>query len=353
MKGKILKIVLATIMVMAIISCSPSEEAIATMTASAWTPIPLPTATPTPIPYSLTVKVIDEYSEPIPLANIMFVEVGEELMAVDENGMVSFQNLPGEQITLAVSAPGFFSADISGTIQRGENNIEVMLKHDSGAYMPADACRPDEILLYIEDFQDGKAQNWDQIMASVENNAPGWSIQPAADDPKNQILIASNNISFSNSSYSWDKKDFKPFTNAVWRIKVKFENTNLDMFLNWLHWSEGEHEWRFIIQFGGFTKLSLGRFELPKPGHFGVGDWGWLQEGQWYDFEISTFNGTTEVWVDGYKKISYTDPKPFEKGTIGIEVHLFEGSTSVYYFDNIAVCGLSKPFESIISPESY
>ena len=109
---------------------------------------------------------------------------------------------------------------------------------------------------------------------------------------------------------------------------------------------------RFTIQFGGPAQLALGRLEVPEPGHFGVGNWGWLKEGQWYDFEISTFNGLTEVWVDGEQKISYTDPKPFEEGTIGIEVHLFDGSTSVYYFDNIAVCGLSAPFETIIQPET-
>ena len=59
MKEKKLKILLVSLFVVLLISCGPSEEAIATMTAAAWTPTPLPTATPTPIPYGLKVKVMD------------------------------------------------------------------------------------------------------------------------------------------------------------------------------------------------------------------------------------------------------------------------------------------------------
>ena len=347
MKGKLFKILLVSFLLISLISCGPSEEAIATMTAAAWTPTPLPTPTPTPIPYGLRVSITDKESIPISFAYVLLQELGEDMHEVDDGGQVSFGGLPGDTVTLDVSAPGYFSSQVSETIERGENEISVILKQDPGGYLPSQACREDETLLYIEDFQDGKAQNWGPITNSLEYNVPGWLIQPDTEKPDNQILIATNSSDFANSDY--DRLD--PFSNAVWRIKVKFEGNDNDMFLNWLHGGTDEGDWRYTIQFGGPAMLDLGRLQMPEPGHFSTGRSGWLKENQWYDFEISTFNGTTEVWLDGDNRISYTDPHPLEGGTIGLEVHLFEGSNSIYYFDNIAVCGLSAPFETIIIPE--
>jgi len=350
MKEKIFKLVLVSFLVMTLISCGPSEEAIATMTAAAWTPTPLPTATPTPIPYGLRISITDEESTPVSFAYVLLQELSEDMHAVDEGGQVSFGGLPGDSVTLDITASGYLPSQVSETIERGDNEISVMLKQDPSGYLPSQACREDETLLYIEDFQDGKAQDWDQIMASIEYNAPGWLIQPDTEEPDNQILIAANNPDFANTDYN--QNDFNQFSNAVWRIKVKYEGKDNDMFLNWLHGFTEGGEYRYTIQFGGGVHLGLQRLEFPEPGHFNVGNTlKQLAENQWYIFEISTFNSTTEVWLDGDKMVSYTDPHPHEVGTIGLEVHLFEGSNSIYYFDNMAVCGLSAPFETIITPE--
>ena len=352
MKGKLFKILLVSFLLISLISCGPSEEAIATMTAAAWTPTPLPTPTPTPIPYGLRVSITDKESIPISFAYVLLQELGEDMHEVDDGGQVSFGGLPGDTVTLDVSAPGYFSSQVSETIERGENEISVILKQDPGGYLPSQACREDETLLYIEDFQDGKAQDWNEIVASIDYNAPGWLIQPDAEEADNQILIASNNSGSSNTDYRHGD-DFKLFSNAVWRIKVKYEGKDNDMFLNWLHGFTEGGEYRYTIQFGGPALLALQRLEFPEPGHFDVASTNKaLAENQWYEFEISTFDGTTEVWLDGEKFASYTDPHPHEVGTIGLEVHLFEGSNSIYYFDNMAVCGLSAPFETIITPEA-
>lgn len=351
MNGKMFKILLVSSLVVLLISCGPSEEAIATMTAAAWTPTPLPTATPTLIPYGLRVSITDEESTTISYAHILLQELGEDIHEVDEGGQVSFGGLPGDTVTLDISAPGYLPSQVSETIERGNNEISVILKQDPSGYLPSQACRENETLLYIEDFQDGKAQDWDQIMASIEYNAPGWLIQPDGEEPDNQILVASNSSDFADSSYYYG--GFEPFSNAVWRIKVKYDGQDNDMFLNWLQGGLEEGDWRYIVHFGGPAQLTLERLQNPEPGHFGVGGSGKnLKEGQWYDFEISTFNGTSELWVDGDKVVSYTDPQPLEGGTIGLEVHLFEGSNSIYYFDNMAVCGLSAPFETIVPPET-
>jgi hypothetical protein len=349
MKNKLFLLLLILLLVITPTSCGPSEEAIATMTAAAWTPTPLPTATPTPVPYAVDLAVADEEANPLPFAKVVVQEMGEDYYEVDDIGTVGFKDLPGETVTLDVTAPGYLPAQVSETVERGDNDMVVVLKQDPGGYLPGQACRAEETLLYIEDFQDGLAQGWGPIMASIDYNAPGWSIEPDSENADNQILIAANNSSFSNSDYD---ELSEPFTNAVWRIKVKLENTDTDMFLNWLHAPTDGGEHRFTLQFGGPAQVDLGRLQMPDAGHFSVGGAGKrLKENQWYDFEISTFDATTEVWIDGTKWISYTDPKPFSGGTIGIEVHLFEGSQSIYYFDDIAVCSLNAPFETIYTAE--
>ena len=112
--------------------CGPSPEEIATMTASTWTATPeptstpLPTSTPTPIPYDLTFTVVDADGNPISGASVMLAELGEEdekaTQSSDENGQVSWGNLPEEMISLSVQGQGYFSGELSQTIERGAND---------------------------------------------------------------------------------------------------------------------------------------------------------------------------------------------------------------------------------------
>jgi hypothetical protein len=124
------------------------------------------------------------------------------------------------------------------------------------------------------------------------------------------------------------------------------------MFLNWHHSWDDTGDQRYIVQLGGQALVDLSRLKSPEPGHFSVAPTSLqLREDQWYFFELSTFDGTTELWIDGTRFATYTDPEPFETGTIGLEVHLFEGSNSVYTFDDLVVCGLQAPFEPMPTGE--
>ena len=60
---------------------------------------------------------------------------------------------------LQVSAPGYHAASQPVTLERGPNELAVVLQRDPLGLAAADACAPDEKLLYIEDFQDGEAQD--------------------------------------------------------------------------------------------------------------------------------------------------------------------------------------------------
>ena len=168
-----------TIVLLLLLSgCGPSAEQIATMTASAWTPTPLPTATPTPLPYDLTVTVVDETGAPIAGASIVFPESGDgSPMQANDQGQYSWNNLRGEAVSLTVSAQGYVNAEQTATIQRGPNEVKVTLKRDPFAILPSEVCAPDQKILYVEDFQDGKSQGWQNISLGVDGNMPnGWTL---------------------------------------------------------------------------------------------------------------------------------------------------------------------------------
>ena len=108
--------------------CGPSAEQIATMTASVWTPTPPPTATPlptaTPIPYDLTAKVLDESGAPIAGASIVLPQSGsEEPVLADASGQHQWTNLPGPDVTLKASAPGYLPGEQAGTVDRGPSEL--------------------------------------------------------------------------------------------------------------------------------------------------------------------------------------------------------------------------------------
>ncbi len=334
-----------------LLGCGPSPEELATMTAEAWTPTPPPTSTPTPIPYGLTVSVVDADGNPIADASVRLAELGEDEMAMqttDPGGEVAWTDLPGETASLSVQGQGYFSGEASQTIERGSNEVTVTLEADPFGLLPSTACAPGETPLMIEDFQDGAAQHWDDITAALEFNAQnGWAL--VEDEPGNTVLTASQSAGFATSSYYYE--GMEPFENAVWRIRTKFVGKDNDAFLNWRHGWNNTGDWRYIVQYGGPVLLDLSRLHY-ETGHFSVSrtQFG-FREDQWYFFEIGTFEGETQLWVDGQMRAAYTDPQLMDPGTIGLEVHLFDGSNSVYTFDDIVVCGIEAPFETLYVSE--
>jgi hypothetical protein len=55
--------------------------------------------------------------------------------------------------------------------------------------------------------------------------------------------------------------------------------------------------------------------------------------------------------LDGKLEAEYQDPEPLPAGKIRIGLGPFtEASTTVLYFDDMTVCGLSAPFVSMPSP---
>ena len=135
------------------------------------------------------------------------------------------------------------------------------------------------------------------------------------------------------------------FDNSVWRLKLKYTG-KLALKLNWNQ--SGEH--RYFTDFERGDTVGFSRFEKGEEIKVDKSSKS-LSANKWYTFEISTFEGVSEVWIDGQKAVSYEDPNPFPEGKIGFEsnFHWSEGGT--IFYDDLSLCELSAPFTSIFETE--
>ncbi|NOH02303.1 MAG: hypothetical protein HND47_10280 [Chloroflexi bacterium] len=325
-------------------ACGPSPEELAAMTAAAWTPTPVPptaTPTPTPAPYDLTALVAD--AEGATIANASIVLEGSDTPVVTgEDGKASWTNLPAPDGSLTISAPGYFASEQTFSLSRGPNDLTFALERDPNGLLPSQACAPGETLLYVEDFQDGQAHGWPEI----EFFAQGWLIEEYATEPGN--LVASNN----NMSHHGNSLQNASYSDAVWRLRF-LVNGRRPLSFNWLQNYgvdiEGQHvddaRYQIVADTDG---IGIRRLTLPVL-NIGAASGRGASAGSWHTIEISTYQGRTEVWLDGQKNSAYTDPKPLPGGGIGLELMSFDTSKpdTIVYFDNLSVCGLSAPFTSL------
>jgi hypothetical protein len=297
------------------------------------------------VPFDLTVTISDERGEPIAGGNIVFPESGgEEAVQANEAGQFNWVNLPGPAVTLKVSAPGYFPQEQAASLERGLNEIKVTLERDPFGLLPSTACAPGEKLLYIEDFQDGKAQGWQNITAAMEFDAKnGWGINPLEEG--NQVA------SFTGINENLDDLQNLTFDNAVWRLKIQTVGKDGFSFINWKHAPASGGETRYPIQWGANVLMDLTRLQFPDIGHFSVDTSALkVKEGSWYFLEISSYDGLVQVWVDGKLEIEYQDPQPLPAGMISLEAHIWNDPNTIYYFDDLSVCELSAAFTSIVPP---
>ncbi|MEW5870967.1 MAG: carboxypeptidase regulatory-like domain-containing protein [Chloroflexota bacterium] len=297
--------------------------------------------------FDLNVTVLDAEGNPIPNATVVMAELGEADNASqvsDAKGLVSWTDLPGAEATLQVGAMGYRAVEQKVSLQK-DTLIEqtIILERDPFGLLPEQACAPGETLLYSEDFQDGKAQGWPNISAAADLNAQnGWAILPDEAENANLLLQAANGLMPAND----DLQGFT-FDNAVWRLHLMVTGQDTDLFLNWRHSFE-QGDWRYFVPVGGNWQINMVRFTNGgSPVAQSVAK---LSNKKWFFFEISTFEGVTEVWLNGKKLFSYTDPQPLPPGTIGLEAHLREGAKAMFFFDNISVCELTSPFVTMPQP---
>ncbi len=324
-------------------ACAPSPEMAATMTAQAWSPTPPPTPTATPIPYDLTIHVRDAGGAPVPNASVIIPESGSKNPRLtDDSGTLVWKNLPSAEANLSISAPNYYTANQPVSMDRGQTELVVILLTDPYALPAANACANGENLLYSEDFEDGKAQGWPNITAAVDSKTQnGWSIVPQPDG--NQVAR------FTGIFENADMLQGYSFDNAVWRLKVETEGQDGFSVLDFRHATNAGVDTRYPIRWGAGGLLALTRLEMPGTGQAAVATTGLqMKQDRWYYLEISYFSGNLQLWVDGKRLANYTDPTPLPAGTIGLEGHILKDANTVYYFDDLSVCGLSAPFSTTL-----
>jgi hypothetical protein len=352
-----------------LIGCGPSaEEQAATsdaLTAAAATntptvtptltptPTSTPTPTPTPIPYDLSVLVAGEEDALIIGATVVLAEVeGDDgTQNTDDVGQAFWYDLPGETVNLSISAQGYFPLEQTDSIERGVNQMTVALERDPHGMLPSEACAPGERLLYIEDFQDGKAQDWEEI----EYRTQGWDIAPHPDSPGN--MVAQNATGDGAGATLHDHN----FNNAVWRFEYMYSGRGATYFgAGWSYVDEpydiekGEVESSSYNIWIDPTKpyLNTGRCQYP----FGCIELSLSRArpapGEWHSVEVGTYQNQLEMWIDGRRYLNYSDPIPLPNGTLALEASVPPDGQTVVYFDDLSVCELTAPLGTAPTPES-
>ena len=289
---------------------------------------------------NLIVFVVGEDGYPLSGAKVILSETEEELEA-SEDGAISLMNLTGDTASFSVYAQGYLPKEESAALKQGLNGILVSMERDPFGLLPSEACMKGEALLYIEDFQDSMAQGYPEIEASQG----GWAVE-ADPETKGNFLISATGPEGVLTRLTDKDGSFYIFDNAVLRVSVKYTGNGQPGFW-WMQDPEVfDNSYIYILDGSG---SNLQRHTLEGPENVAGGELP-LPPDKWYNLEISTFEGLTEIWIDGRKIHSYNDPNPFPGGTLGLKSYFGEAGGTAYY-DNISVCELSAPFTSIFSAE--
>jgi hypothetical protein len=281
------------------------------------------------------------------LSNLDWVGLGDNAFeGVLPSGMtgLNLSVLHFENTSICEPADAGFQAwldSIDDLSQTGFICSDNAADNDPYVVPPSQACLDGERLLYLEDFQDGKAQGWPEI----EYKAQNWEI--VADQNGSGNLLVQNpgiigSMIFYTEKYFGDgvyRIDFMrigdPQPTFVWHSNTEpFESelgtiTDSDYSIGFMH--HGAHFVRYTFPVQDTTLL-----DIPIE----------VTTDIWHKIEISTFDGLLQVWLDGEKLLAYQDPKPLPEGTISIGLGDSMVEDSMVYYDNLLVCELTAPFVS-------
>ena len=309
--------------------------------------------TPMPKPktgFDLAATVVDAEGNPLSGVNVEIAEMGampDAEQTTDAEGKAAWTDLPGASVTLTVNAPGYHPLETVETIEKDTlKETTLIVERDPFGLLPTEACAPGETLLYIEDFQDGQAQGWPEI----EFGSAGWSLAEHPSEPGNQVVSVQY---VEGTEVLWTNLQGYSFDDAVWRLRYMYIgrfSPQGGLSLNWRlapepFVLEGTEifDSRYQIPIGT-RDISLARLQQPVSNIEVAKSPRVPPSGEWHLIEISTFQGTTEVWVDGTQMFTYQDNNPIPPGSLGLEAWLHSENEPILYFDNMSVCELSAAF---------
>ena len=171
-----------------------------------------------------------------------------------------------------------------------------------------------EEALYSENFEDGKAQDWE-----LEGN---WKV--IQDRDGNFVLRGQGHEWARYLGDSWGDYTFKLRLKLVrGRIHLNFRNADC------LRYFIGVQEERIDLN---KTQPCGTHRELRARERF-------FSPGRWYEIKIVGKGNKIEIFVDGWSVLSFTDPSPILYGTIALETL----EDSEFYVDDIVVFGQRPP----------
>jgi hypothetical protein len=280
------------------------------------------------------VHVADQAGAPVAASIVMKESGSEQPVQADATGTYTWVSVNGPGVNLQVSAPGYFAAAQPATLQRGPNEMAVILQADPMALAAADACAPNEKLLYLEDFQSGKVADW----RLTSGAADGWGVTRMEDG--NQVL------SISGMGITQVQDSALVMDNAVVRLRILTTGKDGDSFINFKHFLAGG-DTRYIFQWCANRSLFLTRFDGANGKELKMsGSQFRARPGEWQYLEISNYQGSIQAWTNGQRTIEAQDPTPLPAGGLSLEAHINADPKQAYLFDNISVCELSAPFST-------
>jgi hypothetical protein len=320
---------LTTILILVLAACSPSASNGGNSSEPTATSVP---AISTSIPYDLTVKVTDQNGTPITWATgIVMVSGNNESKEATESGQLVWKNMEAPAESVSVSAQGYKPIQQALSMELGQNEVSIVLEADPAQLNPGKICQPGQKVLYVEDFEDGQAQDLDNI------EAPKWSFAQAED---HGTVLEVNSPGGNASTTNW-----MDFGNAVWMFDLSTSGM-IDIDINWHIYETPEGANNGIARY--FVVYKPGElFELDylRPGDsqkLAEAESPIFQADTWHTFAIAYFNGALSVWVDGQQAMSAVQDIPIEKGKLGIKIN--SGTQAEIQFDNFVVCGLNEAY---------
>jgi hypothetical protein len=315
-------------------STPPVEEPTEVPKPPTVTPVP-PTPTPTPIPYDLSVSVLD--AEGSPIAGAEAAIDGKSDVTADD-GSANWMNLPQESVSVSIAAPGYFPAEVNHTLERGPNQVEIVMELDPEGLLPVNACGPGEVPIYLDDFQDGMAQGW----SDIENGAPGWSLEPDPENPEDQVMAAR-----AGAGWAWlGDQDTYNLNNAVWRMRFK-QSGNGQGHINFRFVESPDFTSRYIL---GLSEHNTNVIRWQPTNEFDIGMGQTPQMDTWHLMEFSYFDGTVMLYIDKKEVMSWEEPNPWEGGSVNLEPYM--QNDGVIFYDDMSLCVLTAPFETIPRPST-
>jgi photosystem II stability/assembly factor-like uncharacterized protein len=181
------------------------------------------------------------------------------------------------------------------------------------AGLTSSAGTPD-IVLYEEDFEDGRAQDW--------NLPEGWEL---TQDSDGSIALHGRDHAFAQ----YQKDAWSDYSFSL-RLKLVSGGIHVSYRLSGcVRYFVGVGEQGLILNKTSPCDAFKVLTSVKQP---------WIR-GRWYEMRISGSGGRIDIYVDGALTLSVNDPDPLLYGTIGVET--LDGSE--FYVDNVRVTGQPAP----------